>query len=60
LLKATLNLVPFGGGSLASLAEFIATARQRNTEKATNFFRQRLIDIERRIDVEAVDKEEFF
>jgi hypothetical protein len=48
LLKATLNLIPFGGGSLASLAEFIPTARQRNAEKAIDFFRKRLIDLESR------------
>ena len=59
MLKAALNLIPFGGGSLASLAEFIPTARQRNTEKAIDFFRQRLIDLESRIDAEAVNKEEF-
>jgi hypothetical protein len=33
LLKAVLNLVPFGGGSLASLAEFIATARQETPKR---------------------------
>jgi hypothetical protein len=57
--KALLNAIPPVGGSLASLVEFIPTATQRNTGKAIGFFRDRLADLETRIDVNAVDKEEF-
>jgi hypothetical protein len=58
LLKSVLNAVP-GGGSLASLLESIPTARQRNVEKAVDFLRQRLIDLQDRIDFDAVNKDEF-
>jgi len=59
VVKALLNAIPLVGGSLASLVEFIPTANQRNAEKATRFLRDRLANLETRIDVDAVDKEEF-
>jgi hypothetical protein len=57
LLKSGLNMLPFGG-SLASLLEFIPTAHQKNLEKAIGLC-QRLTDLEDRMDVKAVDKQEF-
>jgi hypothetical protein len=59
LAKALLNAIPCVGGSLASLIEFVPTASQRNTEKAIGFFNERLTNLENRVDVDAVDKEEF-
>jgi hypothetical protein len=58
LLKSGLNMLPFGG-SLASLLEFIPTAHQKNVEKAIGLFCQRLTDLEDRMDVKAVDNQEF-
>jgi hypothetical protein len=59
LAKARLNAIPLVGGSLASLVEFIPTVTRTNTEKAIGFFRDQLADLATRIDVDAVDKEEF-
>jgi hypothetical protein len=57
--KAVVSAIPGVGGSLASLMEFIPTATQRNDEKAIGFFRDKITEIETRIDVDAVDKDEF-
>jgi hypothetical protein len=51
-------MLPFGG-PLASLFEFIPTAHQKNVEKAIGLFGQLLTDLEERIDVKAVDKQQF-
>lgn len=59
LLKSGLNAVPLVGGSIASLLDFVPTAHQQNLEKSVVLFCQRLTDLEHRIDVEAVSKEEF-
>src|SRR3981081_2827213 len=57
--KTLINAIPVLGGSLASLVEFIPTANQRNTQQAIRFLGERLANLETRIDVDAVDKEEF-
>jgi hypothetical protein len=59
VLKTLINAIPLFGGSLASLVEFIPTATRRNTEKTIRFLRERLTNLETRIDLGAVDKEEF-
>jgi hypothetical protein len=57
--KAVVSAIPVVGGSLASLMEFIPTATQRNDEKAIAFFCDKITALETRIDVDAVDKDEF-
>lgn len=57
--KAVVSAIPGVGGSLASLMDFIPTATQKNDEKAIGFLRDKISELENRIDVAAVDKDEF-
>jgi hypothetical protein len=60
VIKAGLNAVPVVGGSIASLiADYVPSSTQRNTEKTIELLAQKLISLEGRIDVEAIDKEDF-
>jgi hypothetical protein len=58
-IKAIIGAIPLVGGSLASLVELIPTATQRDTEKALGFFGDKICELENRIDVNAVDKDDF-
>jgi hypothetical protein len=53
------SAIPFVGGSLAALVEFVPTAKERNTKKAIGFFHEQITALENRIDTDAVDKDEF-
>lgn len=60
ILKAGLNAVPVVGGPLASLVgDYIPTATQRNVEKAVSTLQTQLEALGKRVDVEAVNREEF-
>jgi hypothetical protein len=60
VLKAALNLVPVGGGSLASLlADYVPSSRQRAMEEAIDLFREKLEELGSRIKEEAVNREDF-
>ncbi|MCY3829855.1 MAG: hypothetical protein OXF89_12030 [Rhodospirillaceae bacterium] len=59
-IKAGLSLVPGVGGALASLvSDYIPTATEKSRARATELLRKRLNELGERIDVEAVDKDEF-
>lgn len=58
-IKAILGAIPLVGGSLASLVELVPTATQRDTEKALGFFSEKVRELESRIDVNAVNKDDF-
>jgi hypothetical protein len=58
--KAALQLVPFAGGTIASLIDdYVPTSAQRSQEKMLEQFNEKLSTLEGRLDVEAVDKEDF-
>lgn len=60
IFKAGLNAVPYVGGVVASLIEdYIPSSTQRNIEATIDLLKQRLCDLEGRIDPESVDKDEF-
>lgn len=60
IFKAGLNAVPYVGGPLASLlGDYIPTATQRNVQKAVASLETQLTALAERIDVDAVNKEEF-
>lgn len=60
LVKAGMNLLPGYGGAIASLiGDYIPTATQRNLAMAVELLEKRLIELDQRIDVETVNKEEF-
>ncbi len=60
LIKAGLNAVPYVGGSIASLiGDYVPTSTQRSIEKAVKLLGEKLASLEGRIDVEAVNKEDF-
>ena len=59
-IKAGLNAVPMVGGSIASLiGDYVPLSTQRSIEQATEMLRKKLVSLEGRIDVEAVNKDEF-
>jgi hypothetical protein len=59
-MKAALNVVPIVGGALASLiGDYVPLSSQRSIEKATLFLGERLQRLEGRVDVDAVNKDEF-
>jgi hypothetical protein len=58
-IKAIIGAIPLVGGSLASLVELVPTATQRDTEKALGFFGDKLQVLGNRIDVDAVNKDDF-
>lgn len=60
LIKAVVNAVPIVGGPIASLiGDYVPFSTQRATEKAVEFLAEKLHALEGRIDVDAVDKDEF-
>lgn len=60
ILKAGLNAVPVVGGPLASLVgDYIPTATQRNVEKAIAELQAQLEALGERVDIEAVNRDEF-
>lgn len=59
-MKAALNALPIVGGSIASLVgDYVPISTQRSIEKATELLQNKLISLEGRIDVDAVNKDEF-
>jgi hypothetical protein len=60
ILKAGLNAVPVVGGPLASLVgDYIPTATQRNVGKAIADLQAQLESLGERVDIEAVNRDEF-
>lgn len=57
--KIALQLIPFGGALATLIDTFIPDATARSVKEGQEFFQQRLEEIEDRIDVDAVNKEEF-
>src|SRR5713101_7516132 len=59
-IKAALNAVPVVGGALASLiGDYVPLSTQRSIEKAARLLEERLEKLQDRVDVEAVNKDEF-
>ena len=60
LFKAGVAAAPIVGGSLASLiGDYIPTATERSRDRAIELLCERLEDLGERIDIEAVNKDEF-
>jgi hypothetical protein len=60
VIKAGLNAVPVVGGSIASLiADYVPTSTEHSIEEAMKLLAEKLASLEGRIDVEAVNKEDF-
>ena len=60
VLKASLNAVPGVGGPIASLiSDYVPSSRQQAMEKAVEYFKKKLADIEDRISADALNKEDF-
>jgi hypothetical protein len=60
IIKAGLHLVPHVGGSIASLIEdYVPSSTERSIEKAIDLLGVQLTSLEGRIDVNAVNKEDF-
>ena len=60
VIKASLSLVPYVGGAIASLVgDYVPTSTERSINRALELLRERLEEFEQRIDVEAVDKDDF-
>jgi hypothetical protein len=58
--KAALNMVPIVGGPLASLiGDCMARFQHEAMKKAAEFLRQKVAELENRIDTEAVNKDDF-
>jgi hypothetical protein len=58
--KLAASLVPYGGGVVAELiGDYAPTSQRRALEKTLELLNEKLSSLESRIDVEAVDKEEF-
>lgn len=58
--KAALNMVPLVGGSLATLiGDCMARFQQEAMKKAAEFLRQKVAELENRIDTELVNKDDF-
>lgn len=58
--KAALNMVPIVGGSLASLInDCMARFQQEAMKKAAEFLKQKVAELEKRIDTEAINKDDF-
>lgn len=59
-VKAALSLVPGFGGAIASLiGDYVPLSTQKGVERATELLAEKLNALEGRIDVEAVNKEDF-
>lgn len=60
IVKAGVSTVPCVGGAIASLiGDYIPTATQKSIETATNLLSERLTELEDRIDIDSVNKDEF-
>ncbi len=60
VIKAVISAVPSVGGPIASLiGDYVPTATQKSIETAMGLLTERLRQIEDRIDVESVNKDEF-
>lgn len=60
VIKAGLNAVPVIGGSIASLiSDYVSTATQKSKDAALEDLRVQLEKLQDRIDVEAVDRDQF-
>ena len=60
LVKAGLSGIPVVGGSIASLVgDYVPTATQKSQDRASELLRSRLEELDDRIDLEAVDRQEF-
>lgn len=60
IVKAGISVVPVVGGPIASLVgDYIPTATQKSEDRALEFLRKRLEELGDRIDVEAVNKDDF-
>jgi hypothetical protein len=60
VVKAGLNFIPLVGGALASLVgDYVPTSTQKSVERALELLKEELGSLEGRIDIEAVDKEDF-
>ena len=60
IIKAGLHLVPHVGGSIASLIDdYVPAATEQSIKKAIELLGEKLTLLEGRIDVEAVNKEDF-
>ena len=60
LVKAAINLVPGIGGAIASvIGDYVPLSTQRSAERAMELLGEKLATLEGRIDVDAVDKDEF-
>jgi hypothetical protein len=59
-IKAAVNALPMIGGSIASLiGDYVPLSTQRSIQRTTEFLADRLATLEGRIDLEAVNKDEF-
>ena len=59
-IKAGLNLIPVVGGALASLiGDYVPISTQAAIERTTHLLGEKLEALQERIDVGAVDKEDF-
>jgi hypothetical protein len=60
LIKAGLHLCPHIGGSIASLIDdYVPSSTERSIETAIELLREQLTSLEGRIDVDAVNKDDF-
>jgi hypothetical protein len=60
IIKASVTLVPGVGGAIASLiGDYVPTATQKSIEMAFGLLEERLTELEGRIDVDNVNKDEF-
>jgi hypothetical protein len=60
VVKAALNLIPSVGGALASLiGDYVPTSTQRSIDETMSLLGEKLLSLEGRIDVDAVNKEDF-
>ena len=60
LVKASLSAIPVVGGSIASLVgDYIPSSTERSIDRALELLRNRLEELGDRIDVGAVNKDDF-
>ena len=60
IIKAGINLIPLVGGPIASLiGDYVPTSTQAVIERSTELLAQKLDALKDRIDVEAVNKDDF-
>ncbi len=60
VVKVGLNLIPYVGGALASLVDdYVRPSTEEAIKKTLELLGQKLVSLEGRIDIEAVNKEDF-